>query len=234
MSILHGFHCFMWRVKNCFQIQRFHKNLERGGVTINEPAAITFDSTFEGKNAIGKGSELKWVRVGYGTYFGTNCYFERTKIGRFCSIARDVNIIAGTHPTHTFVSTHPAFFSLMQEENFGYVHKKKFQELKYAEPERKLAVVIGNDVWVGANASIMEGVHIGDGAIVAANALVTKDVEPFEIVAGVPAKHMKWRFDENQRRWLNEYQWWNKSLDWIKNHAEEFEDIEKLRKSIED
>lgn len=169
---------------------------------------------------------MKWVKVGYGTYFGQNCYFERTKIGRYCCIARGVNIIAGSHPTDTFVSTHPAFFSLMQEEQFGYVHEKKFQELKFADAEKHLAVIVGNDVWIGTNASIMEGVTIGDGAIVAANALVTKDVQPYEIVAGIPARHMKWRFDESQRNWLVNYKWWDKPLEWIKEHADEFDDID--------
>lgn len=204
----------------------------RGGVTIYEPASITFDSTFEGKNTIGKGCELKWVKVGYGSYFGQNCYFERTNIGRFCSIARNVNTVAGTHPTNTFVSTHPAFFSLMQEEQFGYVHKKKFQELKFADPENRLAVVIGNDVWIGTNATIMEGVTIGDGAIIAANALVTKDVQPYEIVAGIPARHMRWRFGENNREYLLRLRWWDKPIEWIMKYADEFEDIEALKRVL--
>lgn len=72
----------------------------------------------------------------------------------------------------------------------------------------------------------MEGVTIGDGAIVAANALVTKDVKFCEIVAGIPAKHMKWRFEEEQRQQLSVFQWWNKPLDWIKKYADEFVDIE--------
>lgn len=230
MSIFHGIHCFLWKMKNYYQIKQFHKNLKYGGATIYEPVSISTDSTFEGKNAIGKGSELKWVHVGYGSYFGQNCYFERTRIGRFCSIARNVNIIAGTHPTHTFVSTHPAFFSLMQEERFGYVHEKKFQELKFADSKNRLAVVIGSDVWIGTNASIMEGVTIGDGAIIAANALVTHNVMPYEIVAGIPAKHMKWRFEEAQRRWLLEFQWWNKPVEWIKSHADSFDNVEQFIK----
>ena len=163
---------------------QFQRKLIRDGNRIACTANITFDSTFEGKNAIGERSIIKWCDVGYGSYIGDDAYFERTKIGRFCSIARGVNIIAGSHPVHTFVSTHPAFFSLMQEDYFGYVHEKKFQELKFADWENKKAVIIGNDVWIGTNASIMEGVTIGDGAIIAADSLVTKDVKPYELVGG--------------------------------------------------
>ena len=71
----------------------------------------------------------------------------------------------------------------------------------------------------------MEGVTIGDGAIIAANALVTKDVVPYSIVGGVPAKHIKWRFDESQRDFLINFKWWDKPVEWIKENADSFDEI---------
>ena len=219
-------HSKVLKAQNKRASKKYKNNLRKAGNIVADNTEITTDSIFEGKNRICDGTVLKWVDVGYGSYFGTNCYFERTKIGRYCSIAKNVNIIAGRHPTKDFVSTHHAFFSLMVEDYFGYVHEKKYQELKFADEENKKAVVIGNDVWIGTNASIMEGVTIGDGAVIAANALVTKDVKPYEIVGGLPAKHMKWRFNEDEIAFLENFKWWDKPLNWIKEHANDFDSIE--------
>ena len=80
------------------------------------------------------------------------------------------------HPTDTWVSTHPSFFSERKQAGFSYVEKSTFEEYKYVDRERNFFVEIGNDVWIGYEAVIMAGVHIGNGAIIAARAVVTKDV----------------------------------------------------------
>ena len=218
---------WFWRIKENHRQMSIHFKIN-GGV-IADSAVITYDSVFEGKNRVSDRCVLKWVKVGYGTYFGTDCYFERTKIGKYCSVASRVDIVAGNHPTSKFVSTHPAFFSKMSEEYFGYVHKQLYKELKFADEENRIAVIIGNDVWIGSNATIMEGVTIGDGAIIAANALVTKDVQPYEVVAGVPARHLKWRFCEEDRAFLERFKWWEKPESWIKENALKFKDINEFR-----
>ena len=87
-------------------------------------------------------------------------------------------------------------------------------------------MIIGNDVWIGEGVTIKGGVRIGDGAIVAMNACVTKDVPPYAIVGGVPAKIIRYRFTDEQIKFLLDFQWWNKSLEWIEKHAEIFVDIE--------
>ncbi|QRM57023.1 CatB-related O-acetyltransferase [Sinorhizobium sp. BG8] len=74
-------------------------------------------------------------------------------------------------------------------------------------------IVIGNDVWIGRGVSIMRGCKIGDGAIIAASSVVTKDVEPYSVVGGVPAKMIRWRFPEDHRRALAKLKWWNYNLE---------------------
>lgn len=101
---------------------------------------------------------------------------KNTVIGRYTCIANDVMTVAGNHPT-SFVSIHPAFYSLAQKPS--YVKQSKFEDFKYLNSEKKISIEIGNDVWIGSRATILEGVNIGDGVVVAAGAVVTKDVPPY-------------------------------------------------------
>ena len=95
-------------------------------------------------------------------------------------------------------------------------------------------VSIQNDVWIGAGALLMDGVTIGNGAIVAARSVVTKDVPPYAIVGGTPAKLIRYRFDEDEIEFLEELQWWNKDLSWIEKHVGLFHDVQKFMKAIRD
>jgi acetyltransferase-like isoleucine patch superfamily enzyme len=91
--------------------------------------------------------------------------------------------------------------------------------MQMGHPACKGDIIIGNDVWIGAKSTIMSGVKIGDGAIVAAGALVTKDVEPYSVVGGNPAKLLKYRFDKQQIADLLEIAWWNWGEDKIREEA---------------
>lgn len=186
------------------------------------------------KNKIGHRTDIANSIIGYGSYIGDDSYLRRVRVGKYCSIGNEVRILYGTHPTDKFVSTHPAFYSTLKQAGFTWVTKECFQERNYAIPEEKISVVIGNDVWIAGHVQILEGVKIGDGAIVAAGAVVTDDVPAYAIVGGVPAKIIRWRFDEEERSWLTELQWWDKDEAWIKEHAEDFCDINKLRKNMDD
>lgn len=104
---------------------------------------------------------------------------------------------------------------------FFFLKENKYKEFNLI-PNTNRSVIIGNDVWIGYGAKIIEGVTIENGAIVLAGAIVTKDVEAFSIVGGVPAKHIKYRFEENERKLLNEFQWWNKDESWIKDNLDLF------------
>jgi len=138
------------------------------------------------------------------SYIGKNSIVQNAKIGRFCSIANDVFIGLGRHPAEYF-STSPIFYRVSNTFKIELVNKNY-------EFEEYLSVEIGNDVWIGARAIILDGIKIGDGAIIAANAVVTKDVPPYAIVGGIPAKVIKHRFKPEKIAELLHLKWWDWSL----------------------
>ena len=89
-------------------------------------------------------------------------------------------------------------------------------------------VCVGNDVWIGADSLLMDGVTIGDGAVVAARSVVTQDVPPYAIVGGTPAKLIRYRFDEETIESLGNLKWWDQELPWIQERVSLFRDVEEL------
>lgn len=133
------------------------------------------------------------------SYINNNTKIRNTTIGKFCSIGPNVQITLGIHPTD-FVSTHPIFYANNKPfESFSdKVYIKEYDN-----------VIIGNDVWIGEGVLIPGGITIGNGAIITARAVITKDVEAYSIVGGIPAKLIKYRFDEQSRQQINNSEWWN-------------------------
>ncbi len=125
------------------------------------------------------------------------------KIGAFCSIATNVDIFLGGHHHLEWLTTYP--FPTMLAE------RAPIPQYGFSRGD----VVIGNDVWLCSNSAVLSGVSIGHGAVVAAGAVVTRDVEPYSVVAGNPARHIKWRFDEPMRMALLRIAWWDWSIDEI-------------------
>ncbi len=133
---------------------------------------------------------------------------DRLIIGKFCQIAAGVEFVMnGANHQMNAVSTFP-FFTL---EGWNASAPQK------SDMPLKGDTVIGNDVWIGQNATIMPGVHIGDGAIIGANSLVSKDVEPYTIVAGNPIRVIRKRFDDELIDLLERFKWWDKSIEEINN-----------------
>ena len=200
------------------------------GVRISPLAIFNPRTSFEGANNIHRGAVISNSDIGFGTYIGENSQLANCKIGRYCSIASDIKVISAVHPTQDFVSTSPMFFSTLKQTGQTYCDTSKFNEFLLVDNR---CAIIGNDVWIGDGATIKGGVRIGDGAIVAMNACVTKDVPPYAIVGGVPAKIIRYRFSSNQIHDLLSIAWWNMPEDWIKRHAHLFTSIDDFLISVE-
>lgn len=199
---------------------RYYIRLTNPGSIIRS-ASLSRNVQFERGVTVEYGSHIQADKIGKYTYINKYCLIEKnTVIGRFCSIAYNVKIGLGGHPMD-WVSTHPFAY----DKKYNFVSQNK----KFHNEESK-KTIIGNDVWVGANAIILAGVEIGDGAIIGANSLVTKDVEPYAIVYGSPAKMSRYRFDTNVIKGLQDIKWWDWEDKKLKENIDQFTDPEKLLK----
>ena len=182
-------------------------------------ANVTISSTFEGMNYIGENSEFDG-RIGYASYIGHDSCIMGC-VGRYCCIAAGVRVVNGFHPMN-YVSMHPAFFNSNNCTGVSYFNDDSVEEMRYADENKRYTIVVGNDVWIGFGAVILAGIHIGDGAVVAAGSVVTKDVPDYSIVAGNPARIIRFRFNKEEIFHLKRIRWWDKSIDWTKKNAELF------------
>ncbi|WP_316632871.1 CatB-related O-acetyltransferase [uncultured Flavobacterium sp.] len=152
---------------------------------------------FEGKNAVPDRCNFSGkISIGYGTTLGyNNILGGNITIGKYCQIGADVAMHATNHPVHyltTYINT-----------NLFKGELNKFKE--------KNEIIIGHDVWIGHNVIIVGNVNIGNGAILAAGSVVTKDVPAYNIVAGVPAKSINKRFSDSIIKEIEDLAWWNLS-----------------------
>lgn len=150
--------------------------------------------------------------IGKCTSVGSLCAIYDAKIGKFCSIARECYIGGASHPL-THISTSSCFYI-----------KKNYTGTVYSENNYnwKSPVKIGNDVWLGVRVIVRGGVTISDGAVIGAGSVVTKDIGPYEIWAGNPAKFIRKRFDDETIKILLEIKWWDWEDAMIKEKAELF------------
>jgi len=157
------------------------------------------------------------VDIGDMSYVSRGSRIVNATIGKFTCIGPESLIGLGRHPTENFVSSHPAFYSMLKQSEVSFVDEQKFDEFQ--------RISIGNDVWIGARAIILDGATIGDGAIVAAGAVVAGVVPPYAIVGGVPAKVVRFRFDDSVVEQLLKSPWWGLSLDTLRANSEVFASI---------
>ncbi|WP_098714275.1 CatB-related O-acetyltransferase [Acinetobacter baumannii] len=167
-------------------------------------------------------AELSYVLIDQYSSIGRDSKIVHTEIGKYCAISWNCTINATSHPyNHLTISAFPYV------PYVGWFVKERIQQIQ--------KVVIGHDVWIGAHVVILSGVNVGHGAIIAAGAVVTKDVPPYAIVGGVPAKVIKYRFDEDIINELLKLNWWHLDRLSIKNNIHLFnqsfnsELLEKLR-----
>lgn len=196
---------------------RIYKSTQVENTTLGEHATIgdfsrVADSVLEEHTALQRNNMVYGARLGRYSYTGRNTTIWHADIGAFCSISWNVSIGGANHDydrltTHSFLYSRD--FGLMPEDAQGYE--------RFADP-----CVVGNDVWIAANACICRGVTVGTGAVIAAGAVVTRDVEPYTIVAGVPAKPIKKRFSQDIINRLLATEWWTLPAEEIRSHYELF------------
>lgn len=148
---------------------------------------------------INTGCSVYGSTIGRYCYMGYDCEVINTDMGSFCSLASGIHIGLAEHPT-SWISTSPVFQNVRNSSV-----KKKFARIPLPESKR---TIIDHDVWIGTNAIVKKGVHIGTGAVIASGAVVTKDVEPYAIVGGCPAKLIRFRFEKEIREKLLNSKWW--------------------------
>jgi len=166
-------------------------------------------------------SALNEVTLGDYSYCAGYNQIDYAVIGKFCSIASFVRINPGNHPSFMRVAQH----------HFTYrssCYGMGGDDEAFFDWRRGSPVTIGNDVWIGHNASIMPGVTVGNGAVIGTGAVVTKDVEPYSVVVGVPAKKIKMRFPPDLAERIEKSAWWDWDHDTIKARLQDFRSFDEF------
>lgn len=190
-------------------------------VLSKKPSAIR-NSSVHKMAAVGNGALIVNSSIGRYTYvYGSSLL--HTNLGSFSSIGFDCTIGGGRHPVD-WVSSSPVFYSKNNSLKTSFA-EKPFDE--YVQTN------IGNDVWIGSRTRIKGGVTIGDGAIVGMGSIVTKDIPPYEIWAGNPARFIRKRFDDETIEKLQKLQWWNWDEDKLRKYGNFFDDPQKLFEQLE-
>lgn len=171
-----------------------------------------FDCDLGERSTLQRYSLMYSTKLGRYSYTGRNFTSWHCEIGAFCSVSWNVSI-GGANHDYTKVTTHSFLYGRDYSDiNGGNEGYDRFTD----------KCVIGNDVWIGCNAVIARGVSVGDGAVIGSGAIVTKDVEPYTVVAGVPAKPIKKRFSEDVTEILCQSRWWEFPKEIIKDNFELF------------
>lgn len=171
-------------------------------------------STFTKFSEIRRFAKLNHSHIGKYTRINAHCHLARVTVGNFTAIGMNSIMGLGRHPLN-YASTQSIFYKKNNMKN-DWVKPIDFIE--------GLPINIGNDVWIGRQCTVMDGVNIGDGAVIATGAIVTKDIPPYAIAAGIPAKIIKYRFSEEIIERLLEIKWWHFNDNEIQDNLEFFRD----------
>lgn len=188
------------------------KKLMENGVStaLDAGAILPRNTVFESPCAIKRMQVIHSLHMGAFSY-GVSGFYFGCRVGRYCSFGEEVQIGRHPHAMH-WVTTSPYFYTpyknVLDMDLPGGIEMTPADFRRTTKPVVAKLTIIGNDVWIGHGAFIMPGVTIGDGAVVGAMAVVTKDVPPYAVVVGSPARIMKFRFPDDQVRMLIESKWW--------------------------
>lgn len=192
---------------------------------------ISYRCGFEGMNMVGPHTDF-FGSLGYGSYIGGGG-MVCAEVGRFTSIGSNCRYINATHAYKApFATTCPLFFSKSNGNNpqgKTFATEQMIEEFKFYDKDRELVNKIGNDCWFGSDVTLIGGVEVHDGAVVLAHAVVTKDVPPYAIVGGVPAKVIGYRYDDETILFLQKTKWWNNLPVWFEKNWRLLNDIDKLK-----
>ncbi len=199
---------------NFYDFSEVKKSAIGDYVTIGNDSIVD-NCLLEGNNSINRRNFLLRSKIGRFTYTGIGTSIRTAEVGRFCSISWNVSIGGGNHPMDK-VTTHT--ISRFHHLDAGFWDKKQIKD--DIDRVSSAECIVGNDVLITSNVQILRGVKIGNGAIIGAGAVVTKDVEPYSIVAGVPAKKIKMRFDDKTIETLEEIKWWDWPIEVIRENLD--------------
>lgn len=188
------------------------KNLFQHGISLF--AFVDYLSHISKYATVYRGAKVFNSSIGRYSYVGRKASVVYSEIGNFCSIAGGSYIGLGEHTLNN-LSTSPLFTEKKNATNHKWTDSSSFYPFS--------KVIVGNDVWIGTKVLVLGGVRIGDGAVIAAGAVVTKDVPPYAIVGGVPAKVIKYRFTQPVIDKLMSIQWWNTPEYKLKKHIKYFQ-----------
>lgn len=225
--------------KNWFKhllLYLYHKWKNQNLVKFWYSSNFSHRCTFEGMNMIGRGAFF-YGSMGYGTEVGDECFLS-AEIGRFSSIGSRCKYTNASHPYKApFATTSSLFYStngIKSPTGKTFAKRQTFQEFSFYDKDREIVNKIGSDVWIGLDVNLIGGVEISDGAVVLSRAVVTKDVPPYAIVGGIPARVIGYRYDEETIDFLLKTKWWNNSEEWFEEHWELLNDISKLKDYYKD
>ena len=162
---------------------------------------------------------LNNINLGDYSYIAGNSRISNARIGKFCSIGPNFCCGLGVHPTNG-ISTSPMFYSTAKQNGITLTKENKIEETKQTN--------VGNDVFIGANVTVLDGVTIGDGVVIGAGAVVVKDIPDYAIAVGVPAKVVKYRFEKERIEKLLKIRWWDWELSKLQSIENDFFDLEKF------
>lgn len=192
-----------------------HKQKKLGEKPTIHPTSSIRKSLLGSWTDIGPNVSISESEVGDYTYFAGDASVIYSRIGKFCSIASHVRINPGNHPMWRVMQHHCTY----RRVRYGLDTK---DDEEFFNGRRADAVEIGHDVWLGHGVVVMPGIRIGTGAVVGSGAVVTKDIPPYAVAVGVPAKVIKMRFDEETVKKIMDTCWW----DWDRKTLEErFDDF---------
>ena len=195
---------------------------------ISNLAIVSSNNQFEKGVVIYRHAKVKYSSIGRHTYIGAHTELAKVDVGRFCSIADHCHIGMSSH-TLDKLSTCPIFTLKRNGCQERWIEEDN-------DTEKMKRIQIGNDVWMGSHVLVKSGVHIGDGAVIGAGAVVVKDIPPYAVAVGVPAKVIKYRFDDETIEKLEELKWWEATDEELRKNIKLFQsnmiDMETLEQTL--